>query len=121
MENSNNRVRFIGTYNTILFNDNNKDGVLLLGNDSKLHYVKAGAGLVCMRDYFLVGSDEKDQARQLSTFNIDFDDEATAIASVQAVKHAVSDTWHTLDGRRLQKQPTQRGIYISNGRKIIIK
>ena len=121
MENSNNRVRFIGTYNTILFNDNNKDGVLLLGNDSKLHYVKAGAGLGGMRAYFLVGSDEQAQARQLSTFNIDFDDEATAIASVQAVKHAVSDTWHTLDGRRLQKQPTQRGIYISNGRKIIIK
>ena len=121
MENGSNRVRFIGTYNTILFNDNNKDGVLLLGNDNNLHYVKAGAGLGGMRAYFLVGNDEQAQARRLTTFNIDFGDETTAIINTQTVNQAGTDAWHTLDGRRLQKQPTQRGIYIRNGRKIIIK
>lgn len=29
--------------------------------------------------------------------------------------------WYTLDGRRLQGKPTQKGIYISNGKKIHIK
>ena len=32
-----------------------------------------------------------------------------------------TDAWHTLDGRRLSGKPTQRGIYINNGKKIVIK
>ena len=29
--------------------------------------------------------------------------------------------WHTLDGRRLSGKPTQRGIYINDGRKTVIE
>ena len=29
--------------------------------------------------------------------------------------------WYTLDGRRLSTQPTQKGIYITNGHKVVIK
>jgi alpha-amylase len=29
--------------------------------------------------------------------------------------------WHTLDGRRIEGQPTQKGVYIVNGRKVVIK
>ena len=29
--------------------------------------------------------------------------------------------WYTLDGRKLQGRPTQRGVYIRNGKKIAIK
>ena len=29
--------------------------------------------------------------------------------------------WHTLDGRRLSGKPTQKGVYINKGKKIIIK
>lgn len=29
--------------------------------------------------------------------------------------------WYTLDGRRLKGRPTQKGIYITNGKKVIIK
>ena len=29
--------------------------------------------------------------------------------------------WFTLDGRRLQGKPTQKGIYIRNGKKVIVK
>ena len=31
------------------------------------------------------------------------------------------DGWYTLDGTRLSGQPTRKGIYIVNGRKVIIK
>lgn len=33
----------------------------------------------------------------------------------------VDDHWYTLDGRRLSGKPTQRGIYINNGKKYVIK
>ena len=29
--------------------------------------------------------------------------------------------WYTLDGRRLSAQPTQKGLYIVNGRKVVMK
>jgi arabinogalactan endo-1,4-beta-galactosidase len=30
-------------------------------------------------------------------------------------------SWYTLDGRRLSAQPTQKGIYIHQGKKVIVK
>ena len=33
----------------------------------------------------------------------------------------VGVSWYTLDGRRLNAQPTQKGLYIVNGRKVVIK
>ncbi len=32
-----------------------------------------------------------------------------------------NNAWYTLDGRRLTKQPTAKGLYIHNGKKIIVK
>lgn len=32
-----------------------------------------------------------------------------------------SEAWYTLDGKRLAGQPTQKGIYVNNGKKVVIK
>ena len=32
-----------------------------------------------------------------------------------------SDYWYTLDGRKLDSKPTQRGTYINKGRKYVVK
>ena len=32
-----------------------------------------------------------------------------------------ADQWYTLDGRRLQAKPSYKGIYLNNGRKIVVK
>ena len=32
-----------------------------------------------------------------------------------------NNDWYTLDGRKLQGKPTQKGVYITNGKKVIIK
>ena len=31
------------------------------------------------------------------------------------------DKWYDLNGRRLQKKPTQKGVYILNGTKTVVK
>ena len=33
----------------------------------------------------------------------------------------VNDSWYTIDGRKLQGKPTQKGVYIRNGAKVVIK
>ena len=40
---------------------------------------------------------------------------------ISIVTDSGNATWYTLDGRRLEGMPTQKGIYITNGKKIIIK
>ena len=49
--------------------------------------------------------------------------QTTAIGSMDTRTGEVvfGDAWYTLDGRRLQGQPTQKGIYINNGKKIVVK
>ena len=32
-----------------------------------------------------------------------------------------NDVWYTLDGRRINGKPSEKGIYINNGKKIAIK
>ena len=32
-----------------------------------------------------------------------------------------NDVWYTLDGRKLNGKPTKKGLYIHNGRKVVIK
>ena len=44
----------------------------------------------------------------------------TSIAKSAAGKAFTAD-WFTLDGRRLYGQPTQKGVYINNGRKLVVK
>jgi hypothetical protein len=53
-------------------------------------------------------------------------DDATGIESAEAdsslfTLHSSLSTWFTLDGRRLQAKPTAPGIYVNNGRKVVIK
>ena len=48
--------------------------------------------------------------------------QTTAIGTLDTRTGEISfDGWYTMDGRRLSGRPSQRGIYINNGKKIVIK
>lgn len=54
----------------------------------------------------------------------DFDGQTTAIKTLNADKINglnVSEGWYNLNGVKLQSAPTQKGVYINNGKKVIIK
>ena len=119
-----NRVRFLGTYKSTAFDAEDKS-ILLMGGANTLYYPTAGAGIGAQRAYFKIGSDGALLARRLTAFNIDFgDDETTGIIAIEHgtlnIEHS-ADAWFTLDGRRLQGQPTAKGLYIVNGKKVIVK
>ena len=119
-----NRVRFLGTYKSTTFDAEDKS-ILLMGGENTLYYPTAGAGIGAQRAYFKIGDDGALLARRLTAFNIDFgDDETTGIIAIEHgtlnIEHS-ADAWFTLDGRRLQGQPTAKGLYIVNGKKVIVK
>ena len=52
-----------------------------------------------------------------------FGDE-TGIHSIENGKWKIDnsdDAWYSLDGRKLNGKPTKKGLYINNGKKVVIK
>ena len=45
----------------------------------------------------------------------------TGIAEVLKTQKSINDDWYTLDGRKLQQRPAKKGVYILNGRKMVVK
>ena len=49
-----------------------------------------------------------------------FDDETTKIANTNLTNITNGD-WYDLNGRKLQGMPTKKGVYLFNGRKVVVK
>ena len=117
------RVRFLGTYAKKSFDGEDKS-ILFMGADNTLYYPLDGASIGAQRAYFKIGEDDAQEARQLTAFCINFgDDDSTqgVTTPLSNRRGAGGEAWYTLDGRRLQGKPTQRGIYVNTGRKVIVK
>ncbi len=54
-----------------------------------------------------------------SAIELNFDGETTNINA--NVNPNANSGWYTLDGCRLNGKPTTSGIYVNNGRKVVIK
>ena len=124
-------VQFIGSYSPVALTPNDKSNLFLGtstedGNTlSTLYYPddsNNGDGyyhINACRAYFHV--DLTGAANAVRAFVLGFgDEEQTGIASLSADSKDGS-AWYTLDGRRLSGKPTVRGVYVNNGKKVVIK
>ncbi len=50
-----------------------------------------------------------------------FDDGSTGIGSISADRQHTDDAWYSLSGRRLEGRPQQKGLYINQQKKIIVR
>ena len=48
-------------------------------------------------------------------------DEATGVNEVIGVKEVNDGSWYDLNGRKLNGMPTKKGVYIMNGKKVVVK
>ena len=106
--------------------------ILFLGADNKLYYPDDAMTIGSCRAYFrlkgITAGDPTGNASILN-FNLNFDDdsnqangivEAEANSSLSTLHSSLSE-WYTLDGRKLDGKPKAKGLYIHNGRKMVIK
>lgn len=130
-------ITFIGTYGWQKFTDENKRILLIGKNTSKstLFYPESGASLGAFRAYFQLAdgytAGEPDTPEpgtsEIRNFVLNFgdDDSATGIIAIGdsqlSTLNAQRSEWFTLDGRRLAAKPTAKGIYLHEGRKVVIK
>jgi len=45
------------------------------------------------------------------------------VTGIESIENGtiVNDNYYTIDGKLVKGQPTQKGIYVVNGRKVVIK
>ena len=89
------------------------------GNDFGF-FKYTGASIPAHKAYL---HDASGQARELTMV---FGDEASGIVNAEAnssffTLHSSLSEWYSLDGRRLNGKPMQKGIFIHNGRKEVLK
>ena len=94
-----------------------------MGGENTLYYPASGAGIGAQRAYIRIGDDGAWMTRSLTNFNIDFGhgENVTGIITTSAATRDDAQGWYTIDGRRLSGQPTASGVYVHDGRKVLIK
>lgn len=118
---------FKGNYDQLEIGESNRSKILLLSSGNRLGYVKTTNNLNAFRAYF-----EIENSTLVRSFRLDFGDyesQITGIINVQRSSFNDQSTPATYDlqGRRVSGESSmdngwlKKGIYIRNGRKVIIK
>ena len=103
--------------------DNTK---LYLGNGNKLYWPSREMSINSFRAYFqlnngITAGNQPNSAVRAFVLNFDVN-ERTGITTTNYTNFSNSDNaWYTLDGRKLSGKPTAKGLYINNGKKVVIK
>ena len=135
-------VDFVGTYSPVVYNDEDRS-VLFLGGSSTLYYPDGTdvTTIGACRAYFqlngITASPTPSQGGEnIRAFVLNFGDENTQGISDasrlndkgEMINDKEAGAWYTLDGRRvqtsnikLQTSKLKKGLYIHNGRKVVIK
>ncbi len=115
-------VQMVGCYSPVPVNANDKS-ILFMGDNNTLYYSTENRNIRSCRAYFSVPYLKQNPGAKTRAFRLDFgDEEATGILEVSADSiEMTDDAWYSLAGVRLSGKPTQRGMYINKGNKVIIK
>ena len=119
-------LAFAGTYSPMTITGEDKS-MLYLGSDNTLYYPNASMTINACRAFFqLYGIEAGDTGTQsIKAFNLNFGDdtatEETTSISFRREVGSEADAWFTLDGRKLIGKPSRAGVYINNGKKVILQ
>lgn len=113
--------QFVGTYSPFSINVGDINEIILLSGSNTLGYSQSTRTLRSCRAHFMIPTSAG--IRAMLDFDIDFDnEEVTAIANLKSqISSLKPESWFTLQGVKLDGKPTQRGIYLHNGRKEAVR
>lgn len=118
-------VDFKGNYSPITFTAGDKT-ILYMGSGDKLYYPNTSVNLKAFRGYFKLNditAGDLNTSGGVNAIILNFGDDSTGIEETLIQQSQISSTslWYTLDGRLINGQPKAKGIYINNGKKVVIK
>ena len=121
-------VDFVGTFSPVDLQGNDRK-VLFMGSSNTLYYPSKNLTVKSCRAYFQlhngITAGDLETTGGAKAFVLNFGDqevETTSLNEVLRVKNEESSgAWFTIDGRKLNRKPTQKGLYIHNGKKVVVK
>ena len=84
-------------------------------------YVYAAKGSAPVASQSARAAYPNDNAVKLYGLTINVDENLSGISAPVTTDRPTTDTWYTLEGRRLVSKPTMTGVYIRNGRKVVVR
>ena len=132
------QVNFIGYYDAFDIDTPDNDDIYYMTANNQLKHTGNKRTLKSCRAYFQFSENVLNSTRGFVLDFGDKDDVTTGIGEVtdSCVPSVASDQrssaslfthhsslseWHSLDGRKLDKKPTAKGVYLRNGRKVVMK
>ena len=120
-----NAVTFHGIYSPYSTGGEDKT-MLYLGAGDTLYYPQTDITIGAFRAFFKLNNDlvcGASSSAGINKFVLNFGDGANSIEEISNLKSQTSNPtlWYMLDGRKLSSMPTSKGIYINNGKKVVIK
>ena len=118
--------KFVGVYKTFTINNSKPDYYFLRGDNAKWARIKSSSENTWKMVPFDAYIDQTGaaSARELTFTFQELDGSYTAIKSIAADVNdegAAKTGWYNLNGMKLQSAPVQKGVYIHNGKKVIVK
>ena len=118
-ESTDGKVKFVGQYSPFAIDNDNINEILFIGSGNKIGYSKNPRQLKSCRAHFWVQPNGFSAGARV--INLDFGDGmTTSINLVEADdEDASANGIYSLDGRRVKGEPTQKGVYVVNGKKVV--
>ena len=104
---------FVGTYSPVPLSENDKT-VLFMGEENELYYPNTNMNVNACRAYFQL--DEPFTA--VRKFEMHFGGNTTGVEACQIT--SVEASFYSVDGKRLTGRPSQKGIYVKDGKKVVV-
>ena len=114
-------VDFLGVYNHKSVKEDNHN-VLLVGANNELFWPQENASLGACRAYFKLKNGLT--AGEVAAARMNFDEGTQTVmghTEITEITEKADAAWYTLDGRKIDGKPTQKGLYIYKGIKRVVK
>ena len=119
-------VKMVGFYSPVSLTANDKS-TLYMGGANTLYYPTVDLLIGSCRAFFSIPYINGHAGARVSAITLNFGEDVvtTSINNSQFTITTPSPkgwgAWYSLDGRKLSGKPTQRGMYINKGKKILVK
>jgi hypothetical protein len=114
-------VTFKGIYDPMEIGDEGDNTKLYLSSGNTLYWPNGAMTINPFRAYFQLNT----TAAQTRSIVMNFGEGETTVISdatrLNDKEQMINDNWYTLDGRKMQGTPTQKGVYIKNGHLVVIQ
>lgn len=116
-------IKFIGSYNTKTIDKTNSNLYYYNGEGAWKHLGASSDNTWNIAPFnAYIETPATAGAREITFTFEELDGSATAITSVsEESTDTVLEGWYTINGIKLESAPTQKGIYIKDGKKVVIK